>query len=108
MSDKVRELAPFLITLNGLSDLQRRKLLKCCNKRQIRAFQEICLNICKKSVPLNDHDIDTCRLWWNKLAKLAARSTTLKAKKKILIQKGGFLPALLPIIGSVLASVLMR
>ena len=108
MSERTRDLAPLVITLRSLKPQQRRMLLETCKSKHLKGFEEVCLNICKNSVPLTAQQLQTCRKWRKQLKLLALKKHPLKAKKKILLQKGGFLPALLPIIATVLGTVLSR
>ena len=108
MSDLTKQLTPFIITLSDLKPQQRRKFLESCNNKHIRGLEEVCLNICKNSVPLNEDQLKTCKKWRKKIRLLALKRYPLKKKKELLVQRGGFLPALLPVIASVLGAVLSR
>jgi hypothetical protein len=105
MSEKVERLAPFLITLIGLKPSQRKQLLKTCTAEQIRAFEEIAVNIVKVTQRLTNKQLDVCRKHQRPLKLLALKKYPTKAKKEIL-QKGGFIGALLPILASVVGGII--
>lgn len=44
----------------------------------------------------------------SKFKRLAQAKTTLKAKRRILTQKGGFLPFLIPLLGTVIGSIFRK
>ena len=44
----------------------------------------------------------------SKFKRLSQANTTLKAKRRILTQKGGFLPLLIPLLGTVISSIFRK
>ena len=106
MSTKVDYLAPFLVTLKSLKPRQRKVLLDCCGKSHIKAFEEVCLNIVKNTTDLSPEHFQVCQRYRKSLKLLALRKYPIKAKKQILLQKGGFLAAILPVLASVVGGVL--
>jgi hypothetical protein len=105
MSERVKRLAPYVLTLKSLKPKQRKVVLGFCTSDQMRAFEELALNIVKNTTPLSTDQIEVCRKWKTPLKQLALRRLPIKAKRALL-QKGGFLGALLPILASVLGSVI--
>lgn len=80
----------------------RAVLIKEAPNGVIHCIAECCHNVLKGNVPLSvaqKHRLHSKR---EHLRKLASKSLTIPEKKRILNQKGGLLPALLPIIASVL------
>ena len=108
MSEKTDRLAPYLVTLKTLKPAQRRLLLKYCDKNHIRAFEEVALNIVKNTTELSDIDKRICQRWKKPLKLLALKKYPVKRKRQILLQKGGFFAALLPILASVVGAVISR
>ena len=106
MSERVKYLTPFVITLRDLSPRKQKQLMSCCNGQHIRAFQEVALNLVKGTVELTPDQLKICQKWHKPIKVLARKDYSLKDKKRLLVQKGGFLGAILPIIASVLGSVL--
>ena len=68
----------------------------------LEAFSEICLNLVKKNVKLTASQIDKLRPYEEEIYQLALKKHSV-AKRKEIIQKGGFLGALL---GSVLPALI--
>ena len=108
MSEKVEQLAPFLITLQNLKPKQRKALLASLSKEQIKAIEEVSLNIVKNTTSLSPDQIRVCERWRRPLKLLALKKYPYRAKKELLQQKGGFFPAILPILASVIGAVLAR
>ena len=106
MSAKLEELTPLVVTLSSLKPKQRRMLLECCGKSHIKAFEEVCLNIVKNTVDLSPEHLQVCRRYRKPLKLLALRRYPVRAKKIILLQKGGFFAAILPVLASVIASAI--
>ena len=106
MSAKLDELTPFVVTLSALKPKQRRVLLQCCGKSHIKAFEEVCLNIVKNTVDLSPQHLQICQRYRKPLKLLALRRYPVCAKKNILLQKGGFFAAILPVLASVISSVI--
>jgi hypothetical protein len=82
-------------------------MVNLASKDQLRGMEEVCVNIIKNTVPLTPEQELICKRWKKPLRLLALKRYPNK-KKKELMQKGGFLGAILPIIASVLGSVLAR
>ena len=81
----------------------RKKLVKNSPSEVINCVSECCQNVLKGNVHLSS--AQTKKLYPNRqhLRRLASKSISVKKKKHILNQKGGFLsllaPALLPLLG---------
>jgi hypothetical protein len=93
--------------MQGLKPKKRRVLMDLATKDQIKALEEVALNIVKNTVALSDDEERVCRRWRKPLRLLALKRYPSKDKKKIL-QQGGFFAAILPIIASVLGSLISQ
>ena len=82
-------------------------MIALANKDQMRGLEEVAVNICKNTLnePLSKQEEDVCRRW-RKSLKLIALKRYPVAKKKQILQRGGFLGAILPVLASVLGSLL--
>lgn len=79
---------------------QRSAILQNAEKDLIICLCECALNILNGNVPLNSKQFSRLKTHHIKLRRLTAPKTKFTDKKKILVQKGGFIPALLaPILG---------
>ena len=105
MSQRDKDLLPLVKTPTRMKPRQRKALLGMCTNDQVRGMEEIALNIVKNTTPLNRNQVEVCRHWRKPLKLIALKRHPIKYEKRIL-QKGGFIGALLPMFGSVLASVL--
>lgn len=75
--------------------------IKTADNGLINAICECCVNVLKGNVPITKVQKNRLRKYKNELRSLVKKKTSQKKKKNI-IQKGGFIPALLgPIIGVV-------
>ena len=72
----------------------------------LEAFCEICLNLVKKNVKLTATQIDKLRPYEEEIYQLALKKHSVTKKRQI-IQKGGFLGALLSsVLPALISSVL--
>ena len=85
--------------LNGLvkekSIEKRKKLLSVVKNCVIDAISEISLNCLKKNFPLKESTHKRLFPYRESLRKISNRRSSNKIRRKILIQKGGFLPLLI-------------
>lgn len=97
----------FLKSLAQTKSAPKRKLLiALANSRQVRALQEITHNVLKKNVPLTSCQVkNLIRGKYRKHIKEAGNPVgSIERKRKIFIQKGGFLQYILPAALTYLAS----
>jgi hypothetical protein len=91
---------------------RRKKLIKNANGESLRLISECALNWCNHNLEANPSQNRILNRHKKSLQKLASNKTGWRSRKKILSQKGGFLPALLsiglPIISTILSNVLHR
>jgi hypothetical protein len=104
MSERTQQLTPVVLTLKTLKPKQRKAMVNLLNPDHVKGFTEVAVNIVKNTVPLSHEHTETCKKWKKPLKSLALKGS-IKKKKKIL-QQGGFLGAILPILATVLGSVL--
>jgi len=107
MSQRTRKYLPMLKKIRMMGDKARRDFVRKCDKEFLYCISECAKNVIKGNVPLTDSQKTTLRRKKNDLRALSLKKTSLRNRRKI-IQKGGFLTALLPPVLSVLASLLMK
>lgn len=85
---------------------KRRLLLALASPQQIKALQEITHNVIKKNVPLSPCHVKALvkGKYKKSVIKAGAKTGTIESKRKIFLQKGGFLQYILPAALSFLAS----
>lgn len=95
----------FLVVLSKCKPKLRKALLSGCSKEAMYAIIECILNVCNGNVYINKQDFDKLRPFNKTFKKLIDPKVELSNKKKIIIQKGGFLEVLIPSIISGIASI---
>lgn len=101
----MRRYLPTLRRIQRLGDRSKRKIIKECDRHLIDCFCECSKNILKGNVPLKESQLRKLRREKKNLRALALKRTPLKKKRKIL-QKGGFIGALLTPVLSILGSLI--
>jgi len=107
MSRLTRTFLPTLKRLRKLGDRAKREYVRKCDREFVDCVSECAKNVIKGNVPLNARQKTALRRKRNDLRALAAKKTSQRKKRQIL-QKGGFLTALLPPVLSVLGSLLLK
>jgi len=102
MAYRVRKHLPLLKLLKKAKPKLRKKLLASADKELLHFFTEAAHNVLKGNVKLSPGQKKALSRHKKPIRALAQRRLSLKKKRQVLLQKGGFLPALLgPIIGIV-------
>lgn len=86
----------------------RRILLEKGNKCQINSICECVLNTLNGNVKLESAELKKYRRYKNAFRNLINKKNTLKKKKEILVQNGGFISTLIPTILSTFAAILSK
>ena len=97
-----------ILSILGAYDTKPRyqkALINSADKSLISAICESALNLLQGNIPLNQDLKENLRKSKNLLRKLIEK-TKLKEKKKFLVQKGGFLKFLIPIVIGTLSAAL--
>lgn len=107
MSLRVRKFLPVLKRIRKMSERAKREYVKKCDGQFLDCISECAKNIIKGNVPLTVRQKANLRRKRNDLRALSLKKTTLRKRRKI-VQKGGFLTALLPPVLSFLGSLLLK
>ena len=100
-----RKEATFLTALYHLNVEQRKALLRKAHAKLVRRICDCALNVLIDNVPLSKEHKSRLRKHAKVLRKLAASDITLQKRKNIIVQRCGFLLALLAsLIGTILAN----
>jgi len=100
-----KEQVKLLQLLNVCPTKLRKQLLQKIQIHCIKAICECCLNTLKGNVPLSKHQKKSLSKYKETLRKLADRKIALVKKRKLIVQKGGFLNVLIPAALSVLTGL---
>ena len=96
MSERVRARASDFKRLCRMSCKRRKSYLKNCDRDLIDCICECCKNILLGNVQLTQTRYNKLRKYKKALRKLSTRKTSVKTRRKLLQQSGGFLGALVP------------
>lgn len=96
--------ACLLKTLCLLKQNQRVSFLRTADNSLIKCIQECIFNTLKGNVPLERNEKKRLVKHKTILRRVAAKGGNLKEKRKLLVQRGGFLPYIIaPILGAILS-----
>ncbi|GBL70998.1 hypothetical protein AVEN_70372-1 [Araneus ventricosus] len=83
----------------------RKEILKSINEEGIKAICECCLNVLHGNISLTEKQKGSLSKHKRTLRTVAERKVALSKKRKLLLQKGGFLNILIPTALSVLSGL---
>ena len=101
-----KEVHEFPRLLNTMSPRQRKPFLRTLNKKQMRIIEVAFFNLATNHIILCKDDERLQSKYKRPIEAIASRNFNHTEKRKILNQKGGLLPALLPILGTLATSFL--
>ena len=104
-SSRVRKQAPILKYLCKANPRQARAIINTADNELLNTLCECSLNVLQGRIPVTPHQKQKLRRFKNQLHTLASKKVSLPRKKKLL-QKGGFLSALLSPIAGILTNLL--
>lgn len=84
----------------------RKQFIEKANKQCIKTICECCLNTLNGNIPLTARQKKSLSKHKATLRKLSQRKLSLTKKRKIIIQKGGFLNVLIPSVLGVITSLI--
>lgn len=108
MSKRLRTSQPFLHLLARSGTKRRKSLLKQATKEELATLFEICLNILRGHLPLTPQLHKKLKKERKTLRTLANKRISIKRKKALVNQKGGFLGTLAGIALPLLAQLLRK
>jgi len=107
MSELTRKYLPVLKRIRKMGNKARKDYIRKCDRKFVDCVSKCAKNVIKGNVPLSDRQMTQLRRKRQDLRALSKKKTSLRGKCKIL-QKGGFLTALLPPVLGILGSLLMQ
>ena len=107
MSRRVRQYMPILKKISRMGDVARRRYLKNCDKALMDCFSECAKNVLKGNVPLSKRQFSRLEREKTNVRALASKRTSLRKKRRV-VQKGGFIGALLMPAVAALGSLLVN
>ena len=104
----LHDLSCLLRSLELMTPRQRRSFFDLATIRQLRIMEQACFNLLKNPRGLTKTQLLVAQNYANYIKFLARQHNTLNSKKRLLIQKGGFLNILLPLLSTVVSAALSR
>ena len=101
-----KEVQGFVHLLNLMSARQRNHFLHTLNKKQMRIMEVAFFNLATNHIGLSKADEKLLSKYKRPIEAIASRNFSHTEKRKILNQNGGLLPALLPILGTLVTPFL--
>ena len=108
MSARLKKHLPLLQWLSKAKPKSSKAVIKTADKEVLDSVRECCLNVLKGNVPLTPQQKKRLHKHKHTLRRLASPQKLSDKSKRQLVQKGGFLSALLPPILSALVSMLVK
>ena len=103
--EKELDLFKYLIS-KYCSKENQKDIIKRAKGPLINKICECILNIINGKIKITKEDFEKLKPYKNLFRKLLSKQTKIKEKKRLIIQKGGFLQILIPAIISGLASII--
>lgn len=101
-----------LCKLRTLKSAQRKHFIARAPTPVINKISELCLNCVKGSLPIDRREINLLKKDRTTIRAVGSKKNSLKKRRNLLIQKGGFLPILLkfalPLLASYIGSKLTK
>ena len=105
MAGRLRKHAPLFRYLGRCNPKTAKSIIKASDRELLDTFCECSLNILNGNVSLTDHQRRRLKPFKNSLRQLTKKKVS-RNHKRALLQKGGFLSALLAPLGAILSTVL--
>ena len=106
MNERMKRYLPTLRRIHRMGEKAKRDYVKKCDRQFIDCVSECAKNVLKGNVPLTNPQMSKLRPRRQDLRALSIKTSL--AKKRKIIQKGGFLSALLATALSALAGLLLK
>lgn len=90
------------------SPKMRKAILEQADKPLIQTLTESVCNVTSGNIPIKPCLRKSLRKYKVQLRAIACPQTRWKSKKKVFVQKGGFLPLLLPVVSAALSGLVTR
>src|ERR1700709_146993 len=107
MVKRVLENKKFLKKYLFCNHKYRKNLISNASPEEISCICEATLNVLNKNVPISDAKVRKLKPYQRVIKKISLEKIPLDKKKKLLVQKGGFLPIILSTVLGLLANQLL-
>lgn len=103
---RIKRNSHLLTSFHKLNKQQQKSIVQHLDKDQIKFISEICINLLNQNVPLSDELKKKLLPHKCKIRNLACKQKSLKTKK-VILQKGGFIPLLLTVLAETAISSIL-
>jgi len=107
MVKRIRDNQKFLRKYLYCTHKYRKNILEDASPEQIACLCEATLNVVNKNVPITAAKVRKLKPFKNVIKKISFEKLPIEKKKKILVQKGGFLPIIVSTVLGLLANQLL-
>ena len=104
----MNDVQKYIAVLEVLTPRQRTHFLKTLNKTQMGVLQIAFFNLATNNQTLSTKEIAVLKRYKRQIEIIASKQHKLGEKRKVITQRGGFLPAVVPVLASLLGSFLTR
>ena len=94
--------------LKAKTKSQRRKLVKKATNDEINSICELCFNLQRLNSKTYPKVSESLKKYRPSLKTLLKKRVPIKIKRQLIVQKGGFLPFLAPIAGTLISSLVSK
>ena len=81
--------------LKSLNNKDQKSFIQGASPELLKTISEICLNLIKGSIEISKEDINKLRKYKKQILTLSEKKHSIKTRKKLCSQRGGFLPTLI-------------
>ena len=104
----LKDLFCLLRALHLMSPRQRRAFFDLATVQQLRIIEQACYNLLKNPRGLTPNQLRQAKKYSRSIKILARPQFSIDQKRGLLKQRGGFLGALLPLLGTIVSAVISR
>ena len=93
--------------LKDLSPKDQKKFIENSSSELLKTISEICLNLLKGKVNLSASDLNKLKKYKNQIISLSQKRHSIKVRRKLCNQRGGFIGSLIGTVLPILISTIV-
>lgn len=97
-----------VMALKKLSIKKRKDILRKADPVLVHSIGECCYNVLRGNVPLKQRSLKALQKYKTVIRKVGSKKLSIKAKKKAIVQNGGFIGPLLGLVAPIIGSLIGR
>ena len=112
-STRVKHHVGVLEYIRDLNEKERSQFVKGCNSELLKTLSELCLNLLKGNICISPNDLKKLRKYKQEIITLSEKRHSLKKRRIVCSQKGGFIGTLIStilptVIGAIISATQKR